>query len=49
MKLMTPAEKPVVWMGSSRKDIAKLPEDVRREFGYVLDCSMAKVIPVSSL
>lgn len=34
---MTPTEKPVVWMGSSRKDIGKLPEDVRREFGYVLD------------
>lgn len=33
---MTPEGKPVVWMGSSRKDIGKLPEDVRREIGYVL-------------
>lgn len=32
----TPVEKPVIWLGSSRKDIGKLPEDVRREMGYVL-------------
>ena len=33
---MTPTEKPVVWMGSSRKDISKLPDEVRSEVGYVL-------------
>lgn len=29
-------EKPIVWLGSSRKDIRKLPEDVQDEMGYVL-------------
>lgn len=31
-----PEEKPVVWIGSSRKDISKLPEDVQHEIGYAL-------------
>lgn len=29
-------EKPVIWLESSRKDTGGLPEDVRRELGYVL-------------
>ena len=29
-------EKLVIWMGSSRKDISKLPQDVQGEMGYVL-------------
>ncbi len=29
-------EKPVIWIGSSRKDIQKLPEEVQDEMGYVL-------------
>ena len=33
---MTPTEKPVVWMGSARKDIGKLPDEVQGEIGYVL-------------
>lgn len=33
---MTSTEKPVVWMGSSRKDISKLSDQVRGEIGYVL-------------
>lgn len=33
---MTPQEKPLIWIGSSRKELSKLPEDVRREIGYVL-------------
>ena len=33
---MTPIEKLIVWMGSSRKDIGKLPDEVKGEIGYVL-------------
>jgi phage-related protein len=29
-------EKPVHWMGSSRKDIRDFPEDARRDIGYAL-------------
>lgn len=29
-------EKPVRWIGSTRKDLIKMPEDVRRTIGYVL-------------
>ena len=29
-------EKPVIWIGSSRRDIQDLPEDVQDEMGYVL-------------
>jgi phage-related protein len=28
--------KPVVWMGSSRKDLKAFPEDVQRDVGYAL-------------
>lgn len=28
--------KPVVWIGTSRRDLRKLPQDVRDEFGYAL-------------
>jgi len=28
--------RPVNWIGSSKDDLAKLPEDVRRVFGYAL-------------
>lgn len=30
------SEKPVHWIGSSRKDIQAFPEDVRSEIGYAL-------------
>ena len=33
---MPPEEKPVIWIGSSKKDIGKLPEEVQRDIGYVL-------------
>jgi phage-related protein len=29
-------EKALVWIGSSKKDLLKMPEDVRRTMGYVL-------------
>jgi phage-related protein len=28
--------KPVVWIGTSRRDLRRLPHDVRDEFGYAL-------------
>jgi phage-related protein len=28
--------KPLVWMGSSRKDLIKLPREVRKRFGFAL-------------
>ena len=31
-----PPLKPVIWMGSSRKDLRKFPEPVRDHLGYVL-------------
>ena len=33
---MPPEEKPVIWIGSSKKDVGKLPEEVQRDIGYVL-------------
>jgi phage-related protein len=33
---MTPAIKPIVWMGSSKKDLLALPEEVVDVFGYGL-------------
>ena len=33
---MTGKEKPLEWIGSSKKDLMALPPDVRRRFGYAL-------------
>jgi len=33
---VTPTEKLIVWTGSARKDIGKLPDEVKGEIGYVL-------------
>jgi len=30
-------EKPLIWIGSSRKDLQNLPRDVQRFFGFALD------------
>uniref|UniRef100_UPI0036D967A8 type II toxin-antitoxin system RelE/ParE family toxin n=1 Tax=Photorhabdus sp. RM322S TaxID=3342825 RepID=UPI0036D967A8 len=30
-------EKPLVWIGSSKKDLLDLPKDVQRFFGFALD------------
>ncbi|WAT16064.1 type II toxin-antitoxin system RelE/ParE family toxin [Xanthomonas fragariae] len=29
-------EKPLIWVGSSRRDLAELPEDVKDTFGFAL-------------
>jgi len=29
-------EKPLIWLGSSRKDLLAMPRAVRREFGFAL-------------
>lgn len=34
---MTKQEKPLVWLGSSKKDLMSLPADVRKFFGHALD------------
>lgn len=34
--MKTPQDKPVVWMGSSYKDICEMPDPVRQVFGYAL-------------
>jgi phage-related protein len=34
---MPPQDKPLEWVGSSKKDLMALPADVRRFFGHVLD------------
>ncbi|EQC00432.1 hypothetical protein B738_11163 [Photorhabdus temperata subsp. temperata M1021] len=31
------SEKPLVWIGSSKKDLLNLPKDVQRFFGFALD------------
>jgi len=31
-----PTVKPVIWLGSTRKDLKEFPEDVRDVFGYAL-------------
>jgi phage-related protein len=31
-----PAPKPLIWIGSSRKDLREFPEDVRHRMGYAL-------------
>jgi phage-related protein len=36
MEMTTPIIKPVVWIGSSRADIASFPEDVKDAIGYAL-------------
>lgn len=33
---MTHDEKPLIWMGSSRKDLGTMPRAVQREFGFAL-------------
>jgi phage-related protein len=33
---MRVAEKPLIWLGSSRKDLLAMPRAVRREFGFAL-------------
>ena len=32
----TPEEKPVQWVGSSREDLRKFPDEVRRDIGFAL-------------
>jgi len=34
---MPPQEKPLEWVGSSKKDLMALPADVRKFFGHALD------------
>jgi phage-related protein len=34
---MPPAEKPLVWVGSAKKDLLALPVPVRKFFGHALD------------
>lgn len=34
---MTPQEKPLVWIGGSKKDLMALPVDVKQFFGHALD------------
>jgi phage-related protein len=34
---MEPDAKPLIWVGSSKKDLCALPDDVRRFFGHALD------------
>ena len=34
--MTTPSIKPVVWIGSSRSDLASFPEDVKDAIGYAL-------------
>lgn len=34
---MADQEKPLIWMGSSKKDLMALPIDVRKFFGHALD------------
>ena len=34
--MVSPELKPLVWMGSSRKDLGKLPREVRKRFGFAL-------------
>ncbi|MBN3802183.1 type II toxin-antitoxin system RelE/ParE family toxin [Paraburkholderia sp. Ac-20336] len=34
---MKTSEKPLVWIGSSKKDLVALPVDVRKFFGHALD------------
>lgn len=36
MKTRRPPPKPLVWMGSSKKDLRALPNDVVDVFGYAL-------------
>jgi phage-related protein len=31
-----PSPKPLIWLGSSRKDLREFPEDVRHRMGYAL-------------
>ena len=38
---MIDKEKPLEWIGSSRKDLMALPMDVRRFFGYALSLAQA--------
>ncbi|MER9202934.1 type II toxin-antitoxin system RelE/ParE family toxin [Mesorhizobium sp. M0933] len=33
---MNPDERPIEWIGSSRKDLMQLPAEVRKFFGYAL-------------
>jgi len=33
---MPPPDKPLLWIGSSYKDLMALPDDVRRHFGFAL-------------
>lgn len=34
--MLIPAQKPLAWVGSSKKDLMELPEDVQDVFGYAL-------------
>ncbi|WP_409516397.1 hypothetical protein [Comamonas sp.] len=38
---MSPDEKPLEWIGSSRKDLMALPADVQRLFGFALSLAQA--------
>jgi len=38
---MSPDEKPLEWIGSSRKDLMALPADVQRLFGFALSLGHA--------
>ena len=34
--MLSPPQKPLVWVGSSKKDLMALPEEVQDAFGYAL-------------
>jgi phage-related protein len=34
--VVSPKLKPLIWMGSSKKDLSKLPREVQKHFGFAL-------------
>lgn len=39
--MIQPPRKPLKWMGSSKKDLISMPEDVKDVFGFAIDLAQA--------
>lgn len=39
--MMQPPRKPIKWVGSAKKDLDGMPEDVKHVFGFAIDLAQA--------
>lgn len=42
---MADAERPVIWMGNSKKNLMEFPKEVRRDMGFALSAAQNGLTP----